>query len=305
MAPRNPSPGSSSIRGSIPPRASNSLFYVPTILPNVSNVRRLSLFELLLRRISLQRLHHFTTSKHPSPCHSGTFAATLSWSAGSHAPQIWNGRFFKDTALTALGLVIQVGHQVGDNCPSPSGLRDLMVFDLSGAHRLVVRYCDCINAPARHIQLLRGRWFPATIDRPSTAFAFDILDFFHKLQDQNKCNPYDFYHAIIQRTDAAGLNREIVRYSPPPTVHLFILFYSSGITRFYLSFASGLTSSDSNGVELCTALVPLTRCPLVVWQFCVQPAPTQGRIRLTSLCLSCMRNLYLVLLLYSPSLLLL
>ena len=87
-----------------------------------------------------------------------------------------------------------------------------MVFDLSGAHRLIVQYCYCDSSPPKNIQLLRFRWFPATIKRPSTAFAFDILDFFHKLQNQNKCNPYDFYHAIIQRTDAAGLNPEIVRF---------------------------------------------------------------------------------------------
>jgi len=195
------------------------MLYMSTTLPNMSNVRRLPLFELSLRRISLQRLHRFTTSGRPSPHHSGKFAVMLLWSTGSHASQTWDGHFFKDTALTALGLVIQLGHQVGHTCPSPTPLRDLMVFDLSGAHRLVVRYCDCINAPARHIQLLRGRWFPATIDRPSTAFAFDILDFFHKLQDQNKCNPCDFYNAIIQRTDAAGLNPEIVRSFCPPLVH--------------------------------------------------------------------------------------
>ena len=86
-----------------------------------------------------------------------------------------------------------------------------MVFNLSGAHRLVVRYCGCGDAPSKYDQLLRGCWFPATFENPSTVFAFDILDFFHKLQDQNKCNPYDFYHAIIQCMDAAGLNPEIVR----------------------------------------------------------------------------------------------
>ena len=85
-----------------------------------------------------------------------------------------------------------------------------MVFDLSGAHRLVVRYCRCIHTSPKHIQLLRNSWFPATIERPSTAFNFDMLDFFHKLQNQSKCNPYDFYHTIRQRTDAAGLDPAIV-----------------------------------------------------------------------------------------------
>lgn len=106
-----------------------------------------------------------------------------------------------------------------------------MVFDLSGAHRIVVRYCFCDRRPPKRIQLLRSRWFPATIHRPSTAFTFDILDFFHKLQDQNKCNPYDFYHAILQRTDAAGLKPEIVRRfssvvcaCPHPIANLFLQY---------------------------------------------------------------------------------
>ena len=93
-----------------------------------------------------------------------------------------------------------------------------MVFDLAGVFRLVVRYCHCGNMGAnvpKYTQLLRARWFPATIDRPSTAFTFGLLDFFHRLQNRNKCNPYDFYHTIVQHTDAAGLDPEIVRSSSP------------------------------------------------------------------------------------------
>ena len=85
-----------------------------------------------------------------------------------------------------------------------------MVFDLSRVHRLVVHYCNCSKINPKDIQLLRNGWFPATIERPSTAFTFDLLDFFHALQNRNKCNPHDFYLAIIQRTDAAGLSPDIV-----------------------------------------------------------------------------------------------
>ena len=123
---------------------------------------------------------------------------------------MWNGLFFSDFTLTAAGLIIQLGHCVGDTCSAPSPLHDLMVFDLSGVHRLVVRYCGCDGTLSKHTQLLRARWFPATLDRPATAFSFNILDFFHELQNQNKCNPYDFYRAILQRSDAAGLNPGIV-----------------------------------------------------------------------------------------------
>ena len=50
------------------------------------------------------------------------------------------------------------------------------------------------------------------IDHPSTAFAFGVLNFFHKLRSQNKCNEYDSHHTTIQRTDAVVLNREIVLF---------------------------------------------------------------------------------------------
>lgn len=89
-----------------------------------------------------------------------------------------------------------------------------MIFDISSVHRIVVRYCECGHSPSGtepYIQILRTRWFPATLNRPSTAFTFRLLDFFQKLQDQSKCNPYDFHNTIIQLTDCAGLSPEIVR----------------------------------------------------------------------------------------------
>ena len=135
--------------------------------------------------------------------------------------------FFEETTLTALGLVIQLGHEVGDTCNHPSHLHDLMVFNLSGVHHLVVRYCGCSNmgeSIPKDTQILRARWFPATTDRPSTAFTFNLLGYFHNLQNRNKCNPYNFYHTIIQQTDAAGLNSEIVGYAHDSVVLLLTHF---------------------------------------------------------------------------------
>lgn len=132
----------------------------------------------------------------------------------SHADrgsQRWTGQFYEEATLTSLGQVVQLGHLHGDSCPSPSALKDHLVFDLNGAHRLVIRYCRCpSNSVSHRRQLLRARWFPASVNRPSTSFTFTLLDFFHKLQDQNKCNTYDFYHTIMQRTDNAGVHPEIV-----------------------------------------------------------------------------------------------
>jgi len=159
------------------------------------------------------------------------FDTVLQEATNVDVPQKWNGRFFEDSTLTSAGLVIQLEHHVGNTCPNPSVPHDLMVFDLSGVHRLVVRYCGCNIHLPKDIQLIRACWFPATIERPSTAFTFDLLDFFHKLQDHSKCNPYDFFNTIVRRTDAAALNPEIVSFYLFPPHPPCSSLYSTVTTR--------------------------------------------------------------------------
>ena len=86
--------------------------------------------------------------------------------------------------------------------------RDLMVFDV---HCLVVRYSVCDGPPLSstfNFSALTG-----SPDRPPfNSVRFWVLNFFHKLRSQNKCNEYDSHHTTIQRTDAVVLNREIVLF---------------------------------------------------------------------------------------------
>ena len=107
----------------------------------------------------------------------------------------------------------QLGHIDGDSCPHPSKKHQLTVFDLTGVHQVIIRYCTCdpTNAAAYREQLLDEMWFPATLVRPSTVFTFNLLDFFHQLQAQTKTNIYDFYNFIVRLSDSAGLSTEIVR----------------------------------------------------------------------------------------------
>ena len=44
-------------------------------------------------------------------------------------------------------------------------------------------------------------WFPATFERPRTAFSFELLSLFHKVKLQGKTTLYDFYHTIVQVSD--------------------------------------------------------------------------------------------------------
>lgn len=152
--------------------------------------------------------------------------------------QKWEGKLLNPTTLAALGQVTQLGHLVGNTCSHPGPLRDLMVFDLGGIHRIVVQYCECGHSPSGlepYVQILRARWFPATLNRPSTAFTFRLLDFFQKLQNHSKCNPYDFYNTIVQQTNCAGLSQEIVRNRLPPTSSRRSNYLTVSLQRDYSS----------------------------------------------------------------------
>jgi hypothetical protein len=61
---------------------------------------------------------------------------------------------------------------------------------------------------------LRTRWFPATFNRPMTAFTFDCLDTFHELTLQGKTPLYDFYHMVLHKTDSLELHKTVVRSRP-------------------------------------------------------------------------------------------
>ena len=58
------------------------------------------------------------------------------------------------------------------------------------------------------------RWYPASFSCPQTAFSFDLLETYHKLTLQGKINLYDFYLAIMQKSDNQGRSKTIVRGLP-------------------------------------------------------------------------------------------
>jgi hypothetical protein len=112
-----------------------------------------------------------------------------------------------------LGATYQLGHRVGDNCAMPSIANDLTLFDISGVTTVRIHYCYCgepgTQQPPR-VQLLRIRWFPATLRQPSTAFTFRLLDYIHKLQTRSKVNLYDVYATLVSIRNASGLDPPIV-----------------------------------------------------------------------------------------------
>jgi CxC2 like cysteine cluster associated with KDZ transposases len=99
-------------------------------------------------------------------------------------------------------------------CPCPErGPQQFTVFALTGIHHINIDYCGCKDLPlSKTVQILRQGWFPATFNRPQTAFTFDCLGFFHELTLQGKVNLYDFYHTLLRVTDNANLSKTVVSY---------------------------------------------------------------------------------------------
>ncbi|KAF9782109.1 hypothetical protein BJ322DRAFT_1009547 [Thelephora terrestris] len=131
-----------------------------------------------------------------------------------HRIEAWRDGFFQRTSLLELGLCFYIGHH-HTPCPSAEDSHEILITDLNGAHRISVEFCACEEAPdwvENYRQLLRIGWYPASFDRPKTAFTFDLLDTYHKLTLQGKLNLYDFYSSILQKTNNCGQKKGIHRY---------------------------------------------------------------------------------------------
>jgi len=130
----------------------------------------------------------------------------------THYTQCWKDGFFDRTSLQSLGYVCHLGHD-GSECPADPPLYQLTIIDVNGWHKVQVGFCKCgaSNVSHEHYrQLLRMRWYPASFRRPKTAFTFDLLDTYHKVTLQGKLNLYDFYHAIMHKTDNQGRSKPLV-----------------------------------------------------------------------------------------------
>lgn len=77
-----------------------------------------------------------------------------------------------------------------------------MVFvHTTGIYSRKVEWCQCENHKSHYAQLLQARLFPATSDRPSTAFTFEVLDELHLQRIECKTVSSNFYSLLRRKTD--------------------------------------------------------------------------------------------------------
>lgn len=123
----------------------------------------------------------------------------------------WNGAFFVRRDLSELGGVRCLGHS-GERCKNlePTAKpTELTVVHVNGVHTLHVHQCWCVG-PTGHMplskQLLQTKLFPASFERPATAFTFEVLKVFHIYGQTSKGSAQGFWEILCRRTNNASFS---------------------------------------------------------------------------------------------------
>jgi hypothetical protein len=83
----------------------------------------------------------------------------------------------------------------------PRDKKTLVLIDISGVYQLIVSWCCCPNAPDQATQLFQHRLFSASTSRPSTAFTFGVLEYFHIDAVECKTSASNFSSKLRRLTD--------------------------------------------------------------------------------------------------------
>lgn len=133
-----------------------------------------------------------------------------------HHAEEWTGTCFDRVTLSSLGLEIQCGHH-GRRCPNAQGmeLNKIQIIDHSGSYPMNVRYCGCPDAPPVYEQLLLMSLFPATAERPRTAFTFAALKDVQTSIFAAKVSLWDWWNMVRRKTNNVQPVKVPVSKPPP------------------------------------------------------------------------------------------
>ncbi|KAL4256459.1 CxC2-like cysteine cluster KDZ transposase-associated domain-containing protein, partial [Pleurotus pulmonarius] len=123
-----------------------------------------------------------------------------------HQVENWNSMFFERCTLQSLGLRLQLGHPVDDECTNPVRAfgNSFIVITSHGVIPVTLDFCGCMGHAAHDVQLLRARLFPATSTDPRTAATFEVLRLFQLLSFGSKVSAYEFYQTLSRLTNNFG-----------------------------------------------------------------------------------------------------
>ncbi|TFY54299.1 hypothetical protein EVJ58_g8946 [Rhodofomes roseus] len=123
-----------------------------------------------------------------------------------HWVEVWNGSYLEKKDLSDLGFELYLGHG-GLPCRFALTLAHPITYTVThtnGIHRVRVHQCHCPPMRDTVSQLLRAGLFPATLNRPESAFTFDVLRQWDLHFLTSKKGTYDYYEALRRLTDNSG-----------------------------------------------------------------------------------------------------
>ncbi|KAI6147798.1 hypothetical protein BKA82DRAFT_3962039, partial [Pisolithus tinctorius] len=146
----------------------------------------------------------------PDCLHQPLFCTECCWKSHESLPfhriQQWTGDFYEESAFHMTGIQLHLGHG-GALYPhaitqAQQAAGEPLPMDDQDVHFIVVNWCECENAEAQYIQLLRAKLFPSMFEKPSTAFTFAVLDDF--LRDNLECGTsgMNYYSKLHQITSS-------------------------------------------------------------------------------------------------------
>jgi hypothetical protein len=140
-----------------------------------------------------------------------------------HRIQQWNGHFFKSTSLLNLGYILHAGHG-SHACPHSSPANETLIYivDVIGVFHHKLRWCCCQDAEPHYAQLLRLGLYPASIERPESAFTFSLLDYFQVDAVECKTSANNFYNKLRRLTNSLFPDTVPVSHSSVPHLLFFM-----------------------------------------------------------------------------------
>lgn len=150
-----------------------------------------------------------------------------------HRVEKWQGHCFLRSTLFEEGMVLNLVHQ-GQECSLSSGhtprarVEDtIIIVHTPGVAHHRVRYCQCPGAANHYNQLFQHGLFPASFDRPSTAFTFEVLDHFYIEAMQCKTSAQSFFQKLRRLTNNAFPDKV------PVSQHLHIQYTCRALNNLF------------------------------------------------------------------------
>lgn len=92
--------------------------------------------------------------------------------------------------------------------------RELTILHTNGIHKVNVVFCGCDSSLKTWQQLMRVRWWPASVLNPATAATFAVMRQFHYQNLHGNITAYDFYRSLEFLTDGRLLAQLVVSNKP-------------------------------------------------------------------------------------------